>query len=131
METGLAWAWRETQGPVATAAAPAVASFRKLRRVACDWVGCVMRIPLVGGVVWASIRLALDGTRGESCHVIVHEERVDDRDGDGAEERGRHELPPVEDVPADQLGDRPRPARCGRRSWPGRSRRTGTRSGPA
>src|SRR6266571_1004115 len=45
MDTGLAWALRETQGPAATPAAPAV-SFRKSRRVAFDCAGLAMNFPL-------------------------------------------------------------------------------------
>src|SRR5882672_3476442 len=46
MLTGLAWALRETHGPVATPAAPA-ASFRKSRRVAFDCAGCAIHFPLM------------------------------------------------------------------------------------
>src|SRR5712691_3318781 len=46
MDTGLAWALRETQGPEATPAAPA-ASFRKSRRVAFDCAGRAMDFPLI------------------------------------------------------------------------------------
>src|SRR5882672_2354470 len=45
MLTGLAWALRETPGPAATPAAPAV-SFRKSRRVAFDGAGLAMNFPL-------------------------------------------------------------------------------------
>src|SRR5881296_751679 len=40
----------------------------------------------------------------QTGHVVLHEERVDDRDRHRAEQRRRHELAPVEDVAADQLG---------------------------
>src|SRR5438093_5812692 len=53
MDTGLAWALRETQGPAATPAAPA-ASFRKSRRVAFDRAGCAMYFPL--SVTWMAVR---------------------------------------------------------------------------
>src|SRR5512144_1948491 len=46
MDSGLAWALREIHGPVATPAAPAAASFRKLRRVALDGGSCATRFPL-------------------------------------------------------------------------------------
>src|SRR5215813_14018137 len=47
---------------------------------------------------------ALDGA-GESRHVVLDEERVDDGHGDGAEQGARHELSPEVDVAANQLGD--------------------------
>src|SRR5262245_25302506 len=46
MLAGLACAWREMKGPVATVATPAV-SFRKSRRVVCDCAGCAIHSPLV------------------------------------------------------------------------------------
>src|ERR1700752_5461923 len=46
---------------------------------------------------------ALDGTRGEAGDVVLHEERVDERDRHRAEERARHQLAPVEGVAANQL----------------------------
>src|SRR5712664_2283183 len=45
MLTGLAWAWRETQGPAAMPAAPP-ASFRKARRVVFDRAGCAIYPPV-------------------------------------------------------------------------------------
>src|SRR2546428_321828 len=46
---------------------------------------------------------ALDGAGGETRDVVLHEERVDEGDRNAAEQRCRHELAPVEGVPADQL----------------------------
>src|SRR5438445_1270205 len=43
-------------------------------------------------------QLRLHRARGEPGHVVVDEERVDQRDRHRAHERGRHELAPVEDV---------------------------------
>src|SRR5437762_346524 len=48
--------------------------------------------------------LALDGA-GEAGDVVLDEERIDDRDGDRAEQRPRHELAPEVDVATDELGD--------------------------
>src|SRR2546428_6094339 len=47
--------------------------------------------------------LALDGAGGETRDVVLHEERVDEGHGNGAQKRPRHQLAPVEGVPADQL----------------------------
>src|SRR5689334_2756481 len=49
-------------------------------------------------------RLPLDGSR-QAAHVVLHEERVDEGDRDGAQESPRHQLPPEIDVAADQLRD--------------------------
>src|SRR4030095_2388682 len=46
----------------------------------------------------------LHGAR-EAGDVVLHEERIDDRDWDRAQEGSRHELPPEVDVAADQLRD--------------------------
>src|ERR1700675_1316944 len=48
-------------------------------------------------------RLTLDGTGGETRDVVFHEERVDEGDGNGAQQRPGHELAPVEGVATDQL----------------------------
>src|SRR5713226_2010943 len=48
--------------------------------------------------------LAFHGA-GETGHVVLDEESVHERDRDRAEERARHQRPPVEDVAADQLRD--------------------------
>src|SRR5207244_10351818 len=47
--------------------------------------------------------LSFDGARGEARDVILHEERVDEGDGNGAQERPGHQLAPVEGVATDQL----------------------------
>src|ERR1700675_1852137 len=47
MLTGLASTFRAIQGPPATPAAPAAASFRKARRVAFDCTGCAIYFPLI------------------------------------------------------------------------------------
>src|SRR5262249_44378709 len=52
-----------------------------------------------------SALLALHRPRGEPRDVIIDEERVDDGHRDRPEQRGGHELAPVEDVAAEQLGD--------------------------
>src|SRR5437867_5068793 len=49
--------------------------------------------------------LALHRPRGEAGDVVDHEERIDDGDRHRAQQRRRHELAPVKDVAADQLGD--------------------------
>src|SRR5438874_8994176 len=46
----------------------------------------------------------LDGA-GETRHVVLDEERVDERDRDAAQQRARHQLPPEVDVAADHLRD--------------------------
>src|SRR5438034_8521001 len=46
---------------------------------------------------------ALHGAGGEAGDVVLHEERVDEGDGNGAQERPGHQLTPVEGVAADQL----------------------------
>src|SRR5436305_14304034 len=46
---------------------------------------------------------ALDGAGGEAGDVVLHEERVDEGDGNGTQERPGHQLAPVKGVPADQL----------------------------
>src|SRR5574341_553085 len=46
---------------------------------------------------------ALDGACGETRDVVLHEERVDEGDGNGAQQRPGHQLTPVEGVAADQL----------------------------
>src|SRR6185312_4987926 len=51
--------------------------------------------------------LTLDGAGRESGHVVLDEEGVDDGNRDRAEQGRRHQLAPVEDVAAHQLGDRP------------------------
>src|SRR5215472_349948 len=48
----------------------------------------------------------LDGA-GEGGDVVLDEKRVDEGDGDGAEQRACHERPPVEDVAPHQLGEDP------------------------
>src|SRR5262249_22925031 len=48
--------------------------------------------------------LTLDGA-GEPRHVILHEERIDERHWDRTEERPGHQLAPEVDVAADQLRD--------------------------
>src|SRR5262245_50440168 len=56
---------------------------------------------------WAmdsSLRLSLDRA-GEAGHVVLHEERVDQRHGHRAQERAGHELTPEIDVAANELGD--------------------------
>src|ERR1044071_2590855 len=40
---------------------------------------------------------------GEAGDVVLDEERIDDRDRDGAEQRAGHQLSPDEDVGADEL----------------------------
>src|SRR2546425_929958 len=42
---------------------------------------------------------------GQARDVVLHEERVDEGDGDRAEQRARHQLAPEVDVAADELGD--------------------------
>src|SRR5262245_53263348 len=49
------------------------------------------------------VTLPLDGPGGETGDVVLHEEGVDEGDGDGPQERPGHQLAPVEGVPADQL----------------------------
>src|SRR5437867_840944 len=51
--------------------------------------------------------LVLHGAGGGTGDVVVDEERVDDRHGDRAEQRPRHQLAPVKDVAADELGHHP------------------------
>src|SRR6185437_209453 len=51
--------------------------------------------------------LTLDGAGRQSGHVVFDEEGVDDGDRDRAEQGRCHQLAPVEDVAAHQLGDRP------------------------
>src|SRR6185369_282046 len=46
----------------------------------------------------------LHGAR-KARHVILDEERIDDRHGHRPEQRARHQLAPEEDVAADQLGN--------------------------
>src|SRR5713226_7099071 len=48
--------------------------------------------------------LAFHGA-GEARDVVLDEERIDERDGDRAEQRARHQLSPEVDVAADQLRD--------------------------
>src|SRR6266849_2131715 len=55
------------------------------------------------GVSAETSALALDGAGGETGDVVLHEERVDEGDGNGAQQGPRHQLAPVEGVPADQL----------------------------
>src|SRR5688572_2203923 len=65
------------------------------------------RIPGVGktpGSMNCGSASAFYGAR-ESGDVVLDEERVDDGDQNGAEERARHELPPEVDISPDQLGD--------------------------
>src|SRR6185295_12170159 len=50
------------------------------------------------------LALPLHGA-GQAGDVVLDEERIDDRDRDGAEQRPRHELAPEVDVAADQLRD--------------------------
>src|ERR1043166_1261963 len=52
-----------------------------------------------------SLLLRLHGAGGQAGDVVVHEEGIDDGDRHRAEQRAGHELAPVEDVAADQLGD--------------------------
>src|SRR5207237_6979162 len=59
----------------------------------------------------SAARLGLHGAGGEPGDVVLDEEGVDQRHGDGAEEGGGHELAPVEDVAADQFGYRTQPPR--------------------
>src|SRR5437867_7546319 len=42
---------------------------------------------------------------GQARDVVLHEERVDEGDGDRAEQRARHQLAPEVDVAADEFGD--------------------------
>src|SRR5258705_8908410 len=53
MVFGWAWALREMKGRAAAPAAPAAASFRKLRRVGLEGVGCAMHFPLY--VTWMAV----------------------------------------------------------------------------
>src|SRR5216110_1356525 len=46
---------------------------------------------------------ALDGAGRETGDVVLHEERIDEGHGNGAQQRPGHQLAPVEGVPADQL----------------------------
>src|SRR4051812_20803936 len=48
---------------------------------------------------------ALRRAGGQAGDVIVHQKRVDDQRRRGAEQRARHDLPPVEHVALDQRGD--------------------------
>src|SRR5207302_10597778 len=50
-----------------------------------------------------SRRSALDGAGGETRDVVFHEERIDEGDGNRAQQRPGHQLAPVEGVPPDQL----------------------------
>src|SRR5437764_13053525 len=50
---------------------------------------------------------ALDGAGGEAGDVVLHEERIDEGDGHGAQQRPGHQLAPVEGVAADELADDP------------------------
>src|SRR5262245_2871312 len=47
--------------------------------------------------------LALDGAGGQARDVVLHEERVDERDRHRAEQRPGHQLAPIEGVAADEL----------------------------
>src|SRR5207249_6327556 len=47
--------------------------------------------------------LALDGAGGETRDVVLHEEGIDEGDGNRAQQRPGHQLTPVEGVPSDQL----------------------------
>src|SRR6185437_4856122 len=56
--------------------------------------------------VWrAPASSRLDRPGGEAGDIVLDEERVDDRDRDRAEQGAGHQLPPIEHVAADQLGD--------------------------
>src|SRR5215813_6018798 len=50
---------------------------------------------------------ALDGARREARDVVLHEERIDESDRNGAEQCPGHQLAPVERVAADQLAHDP------------------------
>src|ERR1700730_12598091 len=56
-----------------------------------------------GGVSAETSTLSLHGAGGETRDVVLHEERVDEGDANGAQERAGHQLAPVEGVPPDQL----------------------------
>src|SRR5712692_1539519 len=47
--------------------------------------------------------LALDGAGRETGDVVLHEERIDEGDGNGAQQRPGHQLAPVEGIATDQL----------------------------
>src|SRR4030095_1866154 len=47
--------------------------------------------------------LRLDGAGGATGDLFLHNERIDEGDGNGAQQRPRHQLAPVEGVSADQL----------------------------
>src|SRR5437016_4832053 len=53
----------------------------------------------------APLPLALGSAGGQPGNVVVHEERVDDERGGGAEESPGHDLTPVEHIALDQRGD--------------------------
>src|SRR6267143_4672148 len=48
---------------------------------------------------------ALRRAGGEAGDVVVHQERVDEQRRRCAQERGAHDLPPVEDIALDERGD--------------------------
>src|SRR6185437_1412819 len=50
-------------------------------------------------------RSALGRTGGQTGHVVVHQERVDDDRRQRGEQVGRHDLAPLEHVAADQVAD--------------------------
>src|SRR5262245_57796933 len=65
----------------------------------------MVRSPLCRAPPPAPRGLVLDGAGGETRHVVLDEERIDQGDGDRAQKGAGHQLPPVEDVAADELGD--------------------------
>src|SRR5262245_37565578 len=90
---------RQRLAPLSSAGLPAQPVWGRVRRGSiapptkrCRWA------------LLAALRSALHGAGREPRNVVVDEERVDQRHGDGAEQRRRHELAPVEDIAADQLG---------------------------
>ena len=46
-----------------------------------------------------------DRSGGQAGHVVLDEERINDRYRDRAEQRRGHKLPPIEDIAADQFGN--------------------------
>src|SRR5216683_3664998 len=55
--------------------------------------------------VTSAMSSTLCRTGGQAGDVVVHQERVDDERGRGAEQRAGHDLSPVEDVTLDQGRD--------------------------
>src|SRR5262245_29661099 len=64
---------------------------------------CIRSAPPLAGRAPRRAASALDGARGEARDVVLHKERVDERDRYRAEQRSGHQLAPVEGVAADQL----------------------------